>query len=151
VENGGLALISSKIPFFFMVACAVFFPIAATAQSRQASAKSAHTLNEQQFAGRGLFLQNCALCHLPEKWDQPNAFVFYGGASRAASEYNPKSTAVGPSVGPDLKGLFRGENAMPEQAVRGIIMRGFPNQMPGFRYGLEPKEIDSIIAYLKTL
>jgi mono/diheme cytochrome c family protein len=30
-------------------------------------------------------------------------------------------------------------------------MQGVPNKMPAFRYGLQPAEIDAIIAYLKTL
>jgi hypothetical protein len=34
--------------------------------------------------------------------------------------------------------------------VREFIRRGTP-RMPGFQYGLTPEEIDSIIAYLKTV
>ena len=30
-------------------------------------------------------------------------------------------------------------------------MNGGPTLMPAFKYGLTPKEIDDIIAYLKTL
>ena len=36
------------------------------------------------------------------------------------------------------------------ELLRGLILKGSPN-MPGFQYGLEPKEMDDLIAYLKTL
>ena len=77
-------------------------------------------------------MQNCSVCHLPILENSKNA----------AEE--------GSAIGPLLKGLFRGERPRPEEAVRTFIMRGTP-KMPGFQYGLEQREIDSIIAYLKTL
>lgn len=88
-------------------------------------------LNEQQQAGRGLFLQNCSYCHLPTK-------------------ENNKSTEEGTTVGPLLKGLMGGAKPRPEAVVRGFILKGTP-KMPGFQYAFTPKEIDQIIAYLKTL
>jgi hypothetical protein len=54
-------------------------------------------------------------------------------------------------VGPSLSGLFGKGSGMSEQSVRGLIARGFPEKMPGFRYGLKANEIDDIVAYLKTL
>jgi mono/diheme cytochrome c family protein len=63
---------------------------------------------------------------------------------------NNKSTAAGTTVGPLLNGLFSGSKPRPEAVVRGFILKGTP-KMPGFQYGLEPKQIDQIIAYLKTL
>ena len=125
--------------FFFrfarwlLLAGGMTFPILLAAQSTQSSSSaSAPALNEQQNAGKGLFLQNCALCHLPEK-------------------ANPKNTSEeGKTVGPSLKGLFRKENPPREEVIREFIRRG-TQKMPGFQYGLEPKEIDNIIAYLKTL
>lgn len=89
-------------------------------------------LSPQQEVGQGLFLQNCALCHLPQK-------------------KNVKSTVEeGTTVGPLLKNLFRRDNPPHEESVWEFIRRG-TQKMPGFQYGLERKEIDSIIAYLKTL
>ena len=38
-----------------------------------------------------------------------------------------------------------------EEDVKGILQHGFPGMMPSFRYDLDGQEIDSIIAYLKTL
>lgn len=77
-------------------------------------------------------MQNCSLCHLP-KAD------------------NPKSAEGASAYGGDLKGLFKGPSPMTEQAVQAFILRGLPKKMPGFQYGLKLQEIDSIIAYLKTL
>jgi mono/diheme cytochrome c family protein len=92
----------------------------------------APALNAQQSTGKGLFLQNCAICHL-------------------ADRSNPKNTDdPGTRVGPALDGLFRRVPAPREEVIRVFIQRG-TQKMPGFQYGLEPREIDSIIAYLKTL
>jgi hypothetical protein len=33
---------------------------------------------------------------------------------------------------------------------RQLIEQGVPGKVPGFRYDLEPKQIDDIIAYLRT-
>ena len=105
--------------------------------------KSTAALNAQQFAGEGLFLQNCALCHLPHKVE--------GESDVHSPDDNPKNTKVRPSIGPSLMNLFRGDSPVPDQVVRTFIRTGFPEKMPGFRYSLRPSQIDSIIAYLKTL
>jgi mono/diheme cytochrome c family protein len=85
-------------------------------------------LNAQETRGEGFFLQRCSLCHLPRK-------LKFG------------SPAV---VGPILAGQFK--DAGPDQlkALRGYILKGGPG-MPGFQYGLEPGEVDDLIAFLKTL
>ena len=97
-------------------------------QDKPADSHPGGALNEQQRRGEGLFLQRCSLCHLPRK-------LKFG------------SPAV---IGPSLAGQFR--DATPEQmkVLRGFILKGGPD-MPGFQYGLEPKEIDDLIVYLKTL
>jgi mono/diheme cytochrome c family protein len=88
----------------------------------------ADKLSEEARRGEGLFLQRCSLCHLPRilKFGSP------------------------PVIGPSLSGQFK--DASPDQMkiLRGFILKGGPD-MPGFQYGLEPKEIDDLIAYLKTL
>ena len=105
----------------------------AAQSSKPSSSSTAPSLTEQQKAGENLFLNNCSLCHLPHK------------------EGNPKSTEEGTSYGPSLKGLFRGAKpVLNDQVARQFIMKG-TQKMPGFQYSLEPKEIDSIIAYIKTL
>jgi mono/diheme cytochrome c family protein len=89
-------------------------------------------LNAEQQTGKGLFLQNCAICHLPDR-------------------QNPKNTDdPGTTVGPVLNGLFRRNPAPREEVIRVFVQRG-TQKMPGFQYGLKPHEIDNIIAYLKTL
>ena len=85
-------------------------------------------LSDQERHGEGLFLQRCSLCHLPRK-------LKFGSP---------------PVTGPSLSGQFK--DAAPEQLkiLRGFILKGGPD-MPGFQYGLEPKEVDDLIEYLKTL
>jgi mono/diheme cytochrome c family protein len=85
-------------------------------------------LSEQARRGEGLFLQRCSLCHLPRK-------LKFGSP---------------PVIGPSLSGQFK--DAAPDQLkiLRGFILKGGPD-MPGFQYGLEPKEVDDVIEYLKTL
>lgn len=91
-------------------------------------------LNEQQERGAGLFIQRCALCHLSKSFGV------------AGSKYCCVS-----SLGPSLSGMFKNIEPEQEQAMREIILNGGPTYMPGWKYGLTPKDIDDIIAYLKTL
>jgi mono/diheme cytochrome c family protein len=93
-----------------------------------ATAPIAGKLSEQERQGEGLFLQRCSLCHLPRK--------LKFGSPRV--------------IGPSLSGQFK--DASPDQLkiLRGFILKGGPD-MPGFQYGLEPVEVDNLIAYLKTL
>jgi mono/diheme cytochrome c family protein len=99
------------------------------AQNRPATSQSATgKLSEQETRGEGLFRQRCSLCHLPRK-------LKFG------------SPAV---IGPDLSGLFKEAGPDKQKLLRGSILKGGPD-MPGFQYGLEPKEVDDLIAYLKTL
>ena len=114
---------------FILLGAGGFFPLIVSAQSP--SPTSASALNQQQRTGRRLFMQNCSYCHLPRN-------------------RNPKSTEQGSAFGGDLKGLFRGQGAMTDQAVQAFVQQGLPGKMPGFQYGLKPEEIESIIAYLKA-
>lgn len=91
-------------------------------------------LDAQQERGAGLFIQRCALCHLSKSFGT-------GG-----SKYCCVS-----SLGPSLSGMFKNIEPEQEQAMREIIMNGGPTYMPGWKYGLTSKDIDDIIAYLKTL
>jgi mono/diheme cytochrome c family protein len=99
------------------------------AQSKPAATlPGTEKLSEQAKRGEGLFLQRCSLCHLPRK-------LKFGSP---------------PVIGPSLSGQF--QDAAPDQLkiLRGFILKGGPD-MPGFQYGLEPKEVDDLIEYLKTL
>jgi mono/diheme cytochrome c family protein len=91
-------------------------------------------LTEQQERGAGLFIQRCALCHL----------------SKSFGARGSKYCCVS-SLGPSLSGMFKNLEPEQEQAMRAIILNGGPTYMPGWKYGLTPKDIDDIIAYLKTL
>jgi mono/diheme cytochrome c family protein len=100
-----------------------------SAQDKAVESHSAvPNLTEQARRGEGFFLQRCSLCHLPRK-------LKFGSP---------------PVIGPSLAGQFR--DATPDQmkVLRGFILKGGPD-MPGFQYGLEPNEVDDLIAYLKTL
>lgn len=98
------------------------------AQDRPAESHARGALTAQARQGENLFLQRCSLCHLPRK-------LKFGSP---------------PVIGPSLAGQFK--DATPEQmkVLRGFILKGGPD-MPGFRYGFDSKEIEDLIAYLKTL
>lgn len=76
--------------------------------------------------GKKLFVQRCSVCHLP-----------------------PLGPGEPRSYARSLAGVLKGPDT--EAAARLIIQRGVPSRMPGFQYGLEPDEIDNIVAYLSTL
>lgn len=88
----------------------------------------ARKMDEQTRRGEGLFLQRCSLCHLPRK-------LKFGSP---------------PVIGPSLSGQFK--DATPDQlkVLQGFILKGGPD-MPGFQYGLDAKQLDDLLAYLKTL
>lgn len=73
------------------------------------------------------FYQRCSLCHL-ERIVKDETF---------------------PPLGPSLKGLLKGATANKEAAVRSIITTG-TLRMPGFQYGLEARELDELMAFLRT-
>jgi mono/diheme cytochrome c family protein len=115
-----------------MVSLSALFSYGGTrllAQSKPAATQPAtEKLSEEARRGEGLFLQRCSLCHLPRK-------LKFGSP---------------PVIGPILSGQFKDANPDQLKILRGFISKGGPD-MPGFQYGLEPGEIDDLIAYLKTL
>jgi mono/diheme cytochrome c family protein len=99
------------------------------AQSKTTAAPGgAEKLSDDARRGEGLFLQRCSLCHLPRK-------LKFGSP---------------PVIGPSLSGQFKDAGPDQMKILRNFILKGGPD-MPGFQYGLEPKEVDDLIAYLKTL
>ena len=86
------------------------------------SQKPAASLTDQQLAGRQILAQSCAVCHLPS---------------------GPDAKTYGPSLN---------KSTIPEDddAVRQTILDG-NSRMPGFKYFLQPAQIDAIIAYLRTV
>ena len=80
------------------------------------------SLNDTQKLGRRIFQQRCGVCHT-----QP--------------------TRTSPMYGPVLyKDIVEGN----EDTIRQFIRSGSA-RMPGFKYGLEPLEIDAIVEYLKMV
>lgn len=83
---------------------------------------SAPQLSETQKLGQRIYQQRCGVCHTI----MSPAFPMYGPA------------------------LYKDIIAGKEDGMRQIISEGIP-KMPGFKYSLQPSEIDAIIEYLKTL
>jgi mono/diheme cytochrome c family protein len=81
-------------------------------------------LSDVQLTGKKLFIQRCALCH-----------DLLG---------QPATTTVGPWIDGELV------KAKGDQAIRERIMSG-SRRMPAWRYTLDARQIDSVIAYLKTV
>lgn len=80
------------------------------------------TLTSTQKLGQRVFEQRCGICHAPAR----PGFQMYGPAL--------------------YKDLINGN----EDAIKEMIRTGTA-KMPGFRFGLEPSEIDAIVEYLKTV
>ena len=80
-------------------------------------------LSPVELAGKKLFVQRCALCH-----------DLLG---------QPATTTVAPWI--DVETVKRSE-----EAVRQKIMNG-SRRMPGWKFTLAPEQIDSVVAYLKTV
>jgi len=97
------------------------FPLAVPAQ--QDKSNSPVTLDETQILGRRTFQQRCAVCH---------------------TESTPGARRYGPAL---YKELVEGN----EDTIRDFIGNGSKGKMPGFKYGLEPSEINAIVEYLKTV
>jgi mono/diheme cytochrome c family protein len=72
--------------------------------------------------GRKLFAQRCALCHIGASTEQP-----YGGWL-------------------DRQRI----QTISEGVARQLIMDGTP-RMPGWKYTLEPGQVEKVIAYLRTV
>ena len=111
---------------------AVMLPVMLAGQAGQSSAKApAPMLNEQQRMGEALFIQYCPLCHVPRK----------------RMSKDPDSEVV--TRVSSLAGRLR-EGRLSESSARETILRGIPQRMPGFQYSLGAKEMDDLLAYLKT-
>ena len=91
----------------------------------QSAAPDNGKLSPEQLSGKGVFLQRCSLCHLPQLPGRRKPF------------------------GPLLTGLLKDATEGQIVQVRERILDGSTG-MPGFRYGLEPREIDDVLSYLKT-
>ena len=79
-------------------------------------------LNETQLAGMALFNQHCRVCHTKPQLASP----LYGPALSQKS--------------------LNGQDVM----MKNVITNGSP-RMPAFKYTFAPAQIDTIVAYLKTV
>lgn len=84
--------------------------------------KAPQNLTDQQKLGRRFVAQYCAVCHLPS---------------------GPGARTYGPS-------LNRTTLADDDDAMRQTLLEG-NTRMPGFKYFLQPAQVDAIIAYLRTV
>jgi cytochrome c2 len=125
---GGCRLGLHKLTRLLFLTSVLVFPLAAVAQEKQTVAADApgKPQTEPQKRGEALFAKHCPLCH-----------IFMN------QKKNLKIQASS-----DLVGLFK-DSTISEDAVRQLIQSGIPKMMPGFRYTLEPAELDNLIAYLK--
>jgi mono/diheme cytochrome c family protein len=86
------------------------------------TASAQPALNETQLAGMALFNQHCRVCHT-------------------------KPQLASPQYGPVLsQKSLNGQDAM----MKNVITNGSP-RMPAFKYTFAPAQIDSVVAYLKTV
>jgi mono/diheme cytochrome c family protein len=128
------AFILRKIRFLLSLALVFAMLAAGRSDGLRAQGKTtvapaiADKLSDDARRGEGFFLQRCSLCHLPRK-------LKFGSP---------------PVIGPSLSGQFKDAGPDQMKILRNFILKGGPD-MPGFQYGLEPKEVDDLIAYLKTL
>jgi mono/diheme cytochrome c family protein len=82
------------------------------------------SLSDVELAGKKLFVQRCALCH-----------DLLG---------QPATTTVGPWIDGEVV-KARGEDAVRQKIANGS------QRMPAWRFTLQAGQIDSVIAYLKTV
>ena len=118
----------SKISYRLLLACVIGFPIMLLAQEGgEAGPKPGVPQNDHEWRGEALFIQNCVLCHIPSYQKK-----YLGIQARTV-----------------LIGAFQGEHPLQEAAARRFIMEGIPKTMPAFKYTLDAKQLDDLIAYLK--
>jgi mono/diheme cytochrome c family protein len=82
------------------------------------------TLSEEEYQGRTVWLQRCAYCH--------------DGVGNIS--YNTMGSWLGAET----------VQTLTEVAVRAIIAAG-TERMPGFAYALQPKQVDDLLAFMKTI
>lgn len=90
--------------------------------ARAQQASAVKPLNDEQKLGQRVFQQRCGICHAPAR---------------------PGFQMYGPFL---YKDLVNGS----EGAIKEMIRTG-TSKMPGFKFGLQPSEIDAIVEYLKTV
>jgi mono/diheme cytochrome c family protein len=105
--------------------CALLVLAQAKAKPKKEAKKSSANVAE----GQAQFKEKCVVCHWPDKTDK--------------------------RIGPGMKGLYKrakmfDDRPVTDANVRDLILKG-GGKMVGFEDTLEPKQVDALIAYLKTL
>ena len=113
----------------FLMILVLTLSLAAAGQEAGAPKKNNEKKGPDTSKGQTVFKENCAVCHWPDKTEK--------------------------RIGPGLKGLFQREKLsdgrpVNVENVRNIILKG-GEKMVGFEEKLDAKEMDALIAYLKTL
>jgi mono/diheme cytochrome c family protein len=117
-----------KVTRLVVLASVLAFPLAGVAQEGQnaGTVVPGKPQTESQKRGEALFAKHCPLCHI----------------------FTNQKKNLKIQASSDLVGLFK-DSTISEDAVRQLIQSGIPKMMPGFKYTLEPTELDNLIAYLK--
>ena len=116
-----------RLAFLMIFVLAASF--AAAQQKGGAQKKNSDKKGPDTAKAQVIFKENCAVCHWPDKTEK--------------------------RIGPGLKGLFQREKLsdgrpVNEENVRDIILKGSDKMLP-FAEKLDAKQVDALIAYLKTL
>ena len=101
---------------------ASFAFVVLVASAAQAQQPPLPELPPMEAQGRAIFSKSCSICHLPQQL----------GTGTFGPQLNKASLDGDASV------------------LREVISNGMPH-MPGFKHMYQPAQIDSIIAYLKTV
>ena len=105
-----------------MTRVASFLFVLSLATAAQAQQPSLPQLDSVQAQGRAIFSKSCNICHLPPQL--------------GAGTFGPRLS----------KASLDGDASV----LREVISNGMPH-MPGFKHMYQPAQIDSVIAYLKTV
>lgn len=128
---------AQRMIHLLLLACLALLPISLKAQESEArpqersaaagqkSTAARPVLNEQQRRGEALFVQNCPLCHVPSK--------------------QKKRLGI---QGPVLQSVYSEDSD--DSSLRQIIEQGITEKMPAFRYTLDQKQVDDLVAFLKA-
>jgi mono/diheme cytochrome c family protein len=115
-------LISERGGWVVRLGCVCVWLLFSAAGGAAQQTPATASLTATERTGEKLFLQRCSLCHLG-----------------SAPTYQP--------WGPPLDGRVTDAS---EARIRTVIAEGVRN-MPGWRYALNPSQIDAIVAYMRKL
>jgi cytochrome c2 len=118
-------------PFLLLIAAlSIVFGTSVSTRSQSTQSPQAQKVADKETVAKGQawFYQRCSLCHL--------------GRIIKDEKFN--------SMGPSLSGVLKDASPAREAEIREFIQKG-TLRMPGFQYGLSPRELDEVIAYIKTL